>query len=235
MLILVGLGVCGDITKEGLEVVKKADIVYAEFYTLPFPKDTRDALLRKYKPTVLERRDVESNRLINEAKNKNVVLLVGGDPLTATTHISLINEAEKIGIPTRIIHNSSIITVAAGITGLQIYKFGRIATLVNHRENYKPMSALNIISENKRLGMHTLVLLDTEPEPLDIKNALNMLREFGNCVIISQGGCKHQKVYYGNIDTLLKNTHKLGNPPFCIVIPGKLHFLEEECLNRFRL
>jgi diphthine synthase len=48
-----------------------------------------------------------------------VAFLVGGDPLSATTHTDLILRAVQLNIPYKIIHNASIMN-AIGSCGLQV-------------------------------------------------------------------------------------------------------------------
>jgi diphthine synthase len=186
---------------------------------------------------MLPREKVEGKFLVEQAKNATVALLSGGDALTATTHISLLLDAKKAGVRTRVIHNSSIFTAAAGKAGLQIYKFGKTASIPFPRENYKPGSWFGIVKENIERGAHSLVLLDTEPNPMEAKKALELLIEADGekllkgkkITVLSRIGEADEKISCGEIEKL--KTMELGKPPFTIIIPGKLHFLEEECLE----
>ncbi len=233
MLTLIGLGVCGDITENGLKSINKADEIYYEPYTLIYPEDAKQRILNRFKPIELPRSKVESKFLINKAKDKNIVLLVGGDPLIATTHVSLMLDCEQMGVKCNVIHNSSIYSAGVGKSGLQAYKFGKTVTLVNPRENYKPTSSINLIKQNLKLGMHTLVLLDTEPKPMDAKTAIEMLKSFDKLIILSHVGCKDEKIAYGMPANLLNHLTELGSPPFTVIVPAKLHFLEEDFLETF--
>lgn len=78
---------------------------------------------------------------------------------SATTHTDIILRARNLGIPTRVIHNASIMN-AIGACGLQLYNFGQTVSLVFFTETWKPDSFYDKIKENTDLGMHTLVLLD---------------------------------------------------------------------------
>jgi len=231
MLYLIGAGISGDLTLEGVEALKKCDEIYIEVYTNPplagkireIEKLTGKQLMK------IDRKEAESDFLLGYAKDKDVALISGGDPLTATTHISLVIDARKQGIQVKIIHNSSIYTAAAGKSGLQIYRFGKTASLVNPRPNYKPTSSLDIIRANLKADMHTLVLLDTEPEPMEAKSALEMLSESSMAIVLSRLGEKDEKISYGEVDDLKKKN--LGKPPFSVIIPAKLHPIEEEYLE----
>ena len=233
MLYLIGAGISGDLTLEGIETLKKCDDVYIEVYTNPPLADKIKDIEKLTGKQIMkvDRKEVESDFLLGYAKDKDIALISGGDPLTATTHITLIIEARKQDIPVKVIHNSSIYTAAAGKSGLQIYRFGKTASLVNPRPNYKPTSSLDIIRNNLKADMHTLVLLDTEPKPMDAKAALEVLSEFRTAVILSRLGEKDEKITYGSIEELKKKD--LGKPPFSVIIPAKLHPIEEEYLGAF--
>ena len=233
MLYLIGAGISGDFTLEGIEALKKCDDIYIEVYTNP-PLADKIKEIEKFtgKEVIkVDRKEVESDFLLDHAKDKNIALISGGDPLTATTHITLIIECRKQNIPVKIIHNSSIYTAAAGRSGLQIYRFGKTASLVNPRPNYKPTSSLDIIRANLKADMHSLVLLDTEPQPMEAKTALEMLSEFSMAIILSRLGENDEKITYGGIEDLKQKN--LGNPPFSIIIPAELHPIEEEYLGVF--
>ncbi len=233
MLYLIGAGIAGDFTLEGIETLKKCDEVYIEVYTNPPLEDKIKDIEKLTGKEVMkvDRKEVESDFLLGSAKDKNIALISGGDPLTATTHISLVIDTRKQGIPVKIIHNSSIYTAAAGRAGLQIYRFGKTTSLVNPRPNYKPTSSLDVIKANLKSDMHTLVLLDTEPQPMKAKTALEMLSEFSTAVVLSRLGEKDEKIIYGKIEEL--KGKDLGKPPFSMIIPAKLHPLEEEYLEAF--
>ena len=77
----------------------------------------------------------------------------------ATTHTDIVLRARSLNIPTRIIHNASIMN-AVGACGLQLYNFGQTVSLVFFTETWKPDSFYDRVKENADLGMHTLVLLD---------------------------------------------------------------------------
>ena len=49
---------------------------------------------------------------------------------------------------------------AVGACGLQLYNFGQAVSLVFFTETWKPDSFYYRVTENVKLGMHTLLLLD---------------------------------------------------------------------------
>ena len=57
--------------------------------------------------------------ILANATDHDVAFLVGGDPLSATTHTDLILRAVELKVPYKIIHNASIMN-AIGSSGLQV-------------------------------------------------------------------------------------------------------------------
>jgi len=241
MLYLIGLGLNDeeDLSLKAINVMKKCSEVYCELYTGIWHGDIKklEKMVEK-KMVILERREVEDNSLLEKAKKRNVALLIPGDPLTATTHIEFLIEAKKMKIDVEIIHSSSIFTAVAE-TGLQLYKFGRTASLPWSEKNYKPESFYDIIEENYKQGLHTLILLDTAKEGMNVKNALKILIEIENkrkkniiskerIVVCSALGSKKKIIKYGNVKVIQKINF---NKPSVIIIPGKLNFKEEEALQ----
>ncbi len=125
MLYLIGLGFNEkDLSLRALEIIKKSKC-FLEDYTSIYPVDKLDFEFKK-----VQRPDLEENMqsLLDLAKEKDIAILIPGDPLAATTHVELILEAKKQKIPFEIVHNASIFS-SIGETGLQLYKFGRTATI----------------------------------------------------------------------------------------------------------
>lgn len=60
-----------------------------------------------------------SDVIFMNADAEDVVLLVVGDPFSATTHTDLVLRAKQQAIPTQVIHNASIMN-AIGCCGLQV-------------------------------------------------------------------------------------------------------------------
>lgn len=233
---MIGLGLdLDDLSKRALEIIKKCQKVYLESYTvkLPYPQPALEKILKK-KIIELARSEVEKEDFIDNAKTEDIALLVYGSPLTATTHISLILKCKKEKIPYQVIHNASIFDAVAE-TGLQIYKFGKIASMPLWKESYKPTSFIEAIQENQSIGAHTLILIDIG---LDYQNALQQLKEamkemkLEKIIVCSMLGTKKPKILYNTLDNLQKNKTKVEEP-FCFIIPGKLHFLEEEMLKGY--
>lgn len=248
-LIFVGLGLYdeSDISLKGLYELTHCDEVFAEFYTAKlgqFDKKAFETLIGK-KIEVLSREDTEKgDRIIATAAQKSVVFLTCGDPMIATTHVDLRLRAIKEGIPTKIIHSSSIATAVPGLLGLQNYKFGRTTTLAFAEKDYFPTSPYDVIYNNTKTGLHTLVLLDIQAEKnryMTANEGFELLFQMEEkqknhlfdadtlvCVVARAGG-PNPMVAADTIHRLKKKD--FGPPLHTIVIPGNLHFMEIEALE----
>jgi len=235
MLYLIGLGLNEEsYSRETYNVLSKADKIYIENYTADYPYDIKqlEKQFRSKKFIVIGREFVEQDmhKLIEEAKNKDIALLIYGSPLTATTHISLIQEAKKQNIKVRVIYNASVLDAVAE-TGLQLYKFGKVASI----PNFEAESFIETIKDNLSIGAHTLVLVDIGMEAQEAfekleKAARNHKVKLNKIVVCSRLGTKDSQIYYKNLKELQnKNIKK----PFCIILPGKMHFMEKEILEDY--
>ncbi len=250
MLYLIGLGVYDekDLTIRGLEALKKCPQIYAEFYTNRFSGslNSLEDLIGK-KIILLKRGDLEERpqeNVLKDSSDLDVALLISGDPMVATTHIDLILRAKKLGIPYKIIHSSSVYS-AIGEAGLQIYKYGKTASLVYPEKNYFPTSPYDILRENQKNGLHTLFLLDIKAEEnrfMSVNEAINLLFEIEKqkkeglfspetlCIGVARLG-GDTLIKAGKAAEIAKKD--FGNPPHSLIVPGKLHFMEKEALELF--
>jgi diphthine synthase len=238
MLYLIGLGLDkNDLSLKALEAIKKCKKIWLEAYTSVLPYKTKE-LEKILKKKVLEagREQIENKaqELLKEAKKCNIALLVAGDPLAATTHIDLLLRAKRESIKVRIIHAPSILTAIAE-TGLQLYKFGKTASIPKFQQNYEPESFYDIIVENLKIQAHTLLLLDIGLDTIEALTYIKKISEkrnddirIRNFVVCSLVGTEKFSFKVGKIDELLKQEFKL---PACIILPSSLHFLEAEMLG----
>lgn len=231
MLYLIGLGLNSKgYSREAYDAIKNADKVYVDTYTIEFPYDFSEitSQFRNKKFIPAGREFVEGLSFLKEAKNKDIVLLVYGSPLVATTHGVIIKEAMGKKLKIKIIHAGSILDAVAE-TGLQPYKFGKTTSL----PNFPADSYIDIVRENLKLGSHTLILVDIG---LGFQDALKRLEIDANkknvkldkIIICERLGLKDSKIYYGTVNKLKSLKVKA---PFSIIIPGELHFVEKEFLN----
>ncbi|MBT3583052.1 diphthine synthase [Candidatus Woesearchaeota archaeon] len=245
MLYLVSLGLSfKDLSVRSLEVLKKCSEVYLENYTSAsdFSLKQLEKLIGK-KVVVLNRDHVEIVKpFFNNAKTRNIALLVYGDALSATTHTEILQSAKKKKIKVEILHGPSILTAIAD-TGLSLYKFGKAASVPFWQNNFKPESFFDILEENQKIQAHTLFLLDLRPELnkfMTVKEAIDVLikiarkrksKVFTNstfCIGCSQLGTSEQIIKSGAAKELMS---KRFGTPACLIIPGKLADYEMEALK----
>lgn len=244
---LIGLGLWDekDISLKGLETAKKCKKIYLEKYTSVMFGTTLgklEALFGK-KVIPLDRKAVEQTKTyLQEAREQEIALLVGGDPTVATTHTEIILEAKKEGINTKIVHASSIHS-SLSESGLFTYKFGPSCSIPFPQEGFEPESFYGIITKNMKNGSHTAVFLDLKPEEdryMTINQALQTLLDIAkkrnneiNMDTIAVGfarmGSEDRIIKAGKISELLNQD--FGTPMHILVIPGELHFIEKEALN----
>jgi diphthine methyl ester synthase len=120
------------------------------------------------------------------------ILAIGTKHASATTHTDLSLRARALNIPTRTIHNASILT-GVSITGLSLYNFGQTTSMPFFTESWKPSSWYDRLLENAKLGLHSLVLLDIKVKEMD----LELLARTGRTVyepprFMSAGRCAQQ-------------------------------------------
>lgn len=222
-----------DITINGLEACKKADEIYLDSYTSKLSSGNISDLekLIGKKIIIAARTMLEDNSaaLLDKAKKKNIAILIIGSPTAATTHISLFKEAEENNIEVGIIENSSILT-AVGITGLQLYNFGQTTTIPFNNKNIT--TPIEVLKKNQKLDLHTLFLLDIHEDKLmSAREGLDYLIKNGldkNTEVIACGALGSQKY---EIKVGKASEISLTKFPQCFIIPGKLHFLEQEMLE----
>jgi len=248
----VGLGLHDErgLTLRGLEVARGADVVFVELYTSYMPGLSLERLqallgkpLRLVDRRVLE--EQEGDPLIQEAlRGRKVVLLVPGDPMVATTHVSLRLRAEKMGLRTFVVHGPSIISAVVGLTGLQSYRFGRTVTITYPEGGLISETPYRVVAENRGRDLHTLCLLDARAEEtrfMSIKEALEIMLELEErlkegiiglgtlAVGVARAGSEEPVVKAGSVEDLL--AYDFGPPPHTLVFPARLHFMEAEALK----
>jgi len=101
--------------------------------------------------------------------------------------------------------------------------------------------------KNHEQGLHTLFLLDLHPQEkkfMTISQALRILEKiemekkrtyiFPEQIVIgcARLGSKDFIVKTGQLKDIKE--FDFGYPPYCLIIPGKMHFSEEEMLNLWK-
>ena len=248
---IIGIGLDNekDITVKGLELVQKADVVYVECYTSRLNCSWHDLAKFYNKQLILAHREMvegDNNEILEHAKTHDVAFLVIGDPFSATTHLDLMMRAKKLGISVTITNNASVMT-AVGVTGLQLYKFGKTTSIPYPEEAFFPETAYEVIAENKKNGLHTLVLLDIKFDKqkfmtvnegiqilLDIENKRkeNVFTKETLSIGVARVGSDGQCIKAGKAEELLQ--FDFGKPLHCLIVPGTLHFMEEDFIERLK-
>jgi len=228
MLYLIGLGINKEnITLGALEATKECDELYLEGYTsVGLSRNELEKIFSK-KIKEADRNFVESFD-VNKARNKNIGILVYGDIFSATTHVSLMLDCKKNNIDIKLVNGVSILTLIGNL-GLSLYNFGKVISV-----SFQEVDLINGLRNNK--DMHTLFLLDLNPKEnkyISINEALKRLLKQGMndrlCIGAERLGFKDQRIFVRNARELLKV--KFDRYPQCLVVPGKLHFMEEEVLR----
>lgn len=238
-IIGIGLGDEKDITLKGLELVKKSDLVYLENYTSKLNCDLSKLEELYSKKIILANRDLVENKdeIIENAKSKEVAFLIIGDVLGATTHIDILQRAKKEKIKVNIVHNASILS-AVSETGLFLYNFGKVTSIPFENENV--VSPIKVLENNQKSGLHTLFLLDLKPSEdkfMSVNKAIEFLInnkvDSDTLAIACCGlGSEKQIIKAGKLNDLKEK--KFDVYPQCLIIPGKLHFIEEKFLENYK-
>ena len=253
MLTFVGLGLydADSITCEGRRALRKADRVFAEFYTSKLLGATVDDLEAAHDIDieVRDRAGVEQDPepILSAAENEDVVFLTAGDTMISTTHSDLRVRAEDRGVDTRVIHGVTAETAASGLTGLQNYRFGKAVTLpfpFVHGAGDVPPSVIESIEANQDRGLHTIVYLDIKvdyhkrrggPDLDDPYMTASYAAELlaaewvdQLAVVVARAGSPGPLVAADRLSALADR--EFGDPLHLLVIPGDLHHVEADAL-----
>jgi diphthine synthase len=249
MLWFVGTGINGyrGLSLAAVDLLKKCDTVYVERFTSALADSDLDGLnsVLGKKVNPVQRWFVEDGREIMEAaKTREVALVTYGDPLIATTHSELRSRAARNSIRTAVLHSASGIASIMGETGLHVYKFGRMVTMMS--EPQSAVSVYNTIFENLLAGSHTLILTEyshdenKEPFFLDPASVFKMLLDVERdqkhqifsdstfAVVASRVGMSDQRIMSGRVGSFAKIDFGAG--PHSVVVTGSLHFTEAEAI-----
>jgi diphthine synthase len=188
----------------------------------------------------LNREELEQKK---EYLKEKACLLVIGNPFSATTHYSLIEELNIKKIKYKIIPGISIFNYR-GCCGLYEYKFGKTISIVYSEKNYFPKSFYSIILDNLKINAHTLCLLDIKVKEnrfMSVKEACEILSEIDvekklenkTCVLLSKMGSFKENIIVFNFKEhdRLKEYEK----PQTLIICADLNEFEDVNLNEYRL
>jgi diphthine synthase len=150
--------------------------------------------------------------------------------------MTLLLDCKNENVKTKIVYSASIFD-AISETGLQLYKFGKISSMPRWQKNFEPDSFLEFAEQNNSIKAHSLILVDIG---LNFDNALNELELASNrrkfkldkLIVCSNLGTSKSEIVYGKIENLKK---KKIISPYCFIIPGEMHFMEKESVERFEI
>ena len=226
--------------------IKHADKVYLETYTSPLRIDVRKLknLLGLKEITPLCRHDIEEKDLeiVRDASTRNIVILVPGDPLIATTHATLILDSIKNGVDIKVIHSSSALCSAIGESGLHTYKFGAFCTLMRE-EKASSSRCYQVLKDNIQRSLHTLYFLEYDLADnyiMSPKEALEILIKYDEhqllpnekyVIVLCGLGSRKEVKKALKINEVIYGKKDFGEEPCILIIPGELHFTEEEYIK----
>lgn len=242
MFYLIGIGLNpNQITLEALEAIKKSNQVFIEAYTSQYAEGSIQLLEKKVKKKIkpLFRDGVEEQLsvIVKQAKNKNIALLIVGNPLFATTHDGVIQTCKEKKVKCKVIPGISIQDYI-GLTGLSPYKFGRTITIVSPKLNFAPESFFEQLMNNQQQGLHTLCLLDLDvakKEFMNINQAISLLEKIAEKKLINISeltgialiglGNEKGKILSGKLKELKQLSFKIV--PQSLIIAGKMNPVEQ--------
>lgn len=247
VLRLQGIGIKENVSEGILSDLKGFDI-FIDNYTCKIYDGLINRIERKTGKSVkiIKRSTLEEDAkiFVSKAKDRDVVLFIGGDPLIATTHKILYLEALNQRVELEICHSPSIFAAAVGESGLDFYRFGAVCTVAEWKPNYKPVSFYEKLAINFKNNFHTLILFDFDSDNakslalnkvLDIlTNAEeyykdNIINKETKLLVMMDLGTERKRFVFKYINELYSMS--LNYDMACIILPAELTCLEEEILE----
>ncbi|MEB3851910.1 MAG: diphthine synthase [Desulfurococcales archaeon] len=252
-LILAGAGVYpGSVTSEVAGLVASADRVYVDTYTMPgadwLLAWARRVAGERVAPASREALEARAREVVEEARRGTVVVLVPGDPLIATTHVSLLVEAAGRGVEWRVAPGVSGAVSAKVLSGLQYYRFGRTVTIPGPWRGVRAVSVVSQIYGNLCVGLHTLALLDVSEDGSQLPPAAGagtlvelegeLARDMGVeegvlpgllAAVVERAGTPEARAYWGTLGGIASGGG--SRAPSSIVVAGIVHPTEADVLE----
>ncbi|HJY10139.1 MAG TPA: diphthine synthase [Nitrososphaeraceae archaeon] len=252
MLCLVGAGIYETMEmSNSIKILNCCDKIYLERFTSPisdnFIRILKSTLGPGKKIEIVKRWFVEDGRqILDESKRLNVGLISYGDPTIATTFTELRIRAMKNNIEVKVVHAASGITSLIGECGLQIYKIGKLVTMMEEKQS--AISVYSTVFSNLNLNCHTIILTEYRQNEdgsefflkpnyvmskiLEVEKDITyeIVSEISFLIVVSRIGAHDQKIVSGKIRSLIDLEH--GEGPHSIIFPAKLHFTEEEAIMK---
>ena len=252
MLYLIGLGIGErDITQAGIEAIKSSEIIILDGYTAFVDPKKLEFISSISKREIQRagRSELEEgvSKIISEAKLRNVSIITNGDPMLATTHKTILVEAGKQGLAFKVIHSTSIFSVAIAESGLDFYRFGPTCTVSRWSEHYKPVSFYETVSANISGNRHSMILLDYDNEKgmsIRIEEAiaimskaeehykLGVFAKDREIMALCDVGTEKQKIVFKKIaDIKTDADYRMAT----LIMPAKLSEIETEYIKQISM
>ncbi|QGA54362.1 diphthine synthase [Sulfolobus sp. E5-1-F] len=250
VLSLIGLGISKKfITESAINALNDSDIIIFDKYTSRSCDINVDILRRLVKG---EKTFIEADRSLLENNSKiimdyldktyNVSIASIGDVLIATTHVSLLVEAKQRGHKVKVIPGISVHCYLISKSLLSSYKFGKSVTVTFPYNDFIDPTPYNVIEDNRKRGLHTILYLDLKDEKamtanealqillrLEEKHRKNVLSKSDIVIVGARLGCDNEKIIALTVEEAI--SYDFGNTPHIIIIPGNLHYMEAEAIK----
>jgi len=245
VLKLIGLGLSYKfITEIALNELRTSDVVYADTYTSLTCGDLISRLHQLgINPIPVGRDFIENNykkilELLDQGKSVGIAVI--GDPMIATTHISLVTEARTKGHQVSIIPGVSVHCYIISKSMLSSYKFGKSVTIISSTDYGKiDTTPYKVLKENLERNLHTIFYLEPNMSARDAVSLLLQMEKIEEQGIINEDsliivgqhlGCDDEEIVSLKIKEIAK--YNLKSPPHIIIFPSKsLHYMEIEGLK----
>ncbi|ADM26901.1 Diphthine synthase [Ignisphaera aggregans DSM 17230] len=256
MLRFIGLGLSIDNIPIGnLKKLFECQKIFIDSYTsIWFPNIDLlvDILVKSGKSVVVARRDdLEGSairRILSESRDYDICIATPGDPFIATTHSAILSEALRMGIAVEISPSSSIVNVGISMSCLQIYRFGKIVTVVRPKNGIVYEYPFDVLKLNRELNLHTLMLLEIDVENnyyMNPREAIEILLEIqrmrgeeilgkdDKIIVLEALMSSSGRIYIESVESILRRSpDEYRFYPYTIIIPARvLHPIERECLE----
>jgi diphthine synthase len=242
MFYIIGIGLnTKQITIEAMDAIKNCSEVYIDNYTNIFSNGDVDELEKTISKKIIKLNRTELEQEMKFLKD-NSCLLVIGNPFSATTHYTILEEAKQKNLKVKTISGISIFNYR-GNSGLFEYKFGKTTSIVYPMKNYKPTSFYDCIIDNLKIGAHTLCLLDIKVEEkrfMNVLEACQLLEEIDinknlenlTCVALCGISGIDEKII--TFDFKDYNKLKFNSYPQSLIICGNLNEFEKRAIDEYR-
>ncbi len=244
-LVGLGLGPPDYLTLKALSALESSRIVYLDTYTSSVPPELVKFLAGRLgaRLRLAGRRDLEEGvrAILDEASVGEVSIAVPGDPMIATTHVAVLQEAVKRGVDFEVIHGVSALSAAISTSHLSSYRFGRVVTIPKQSSAESLSTIYRRIAENLQAGLHTLVLLDVAGSGMLASEAcaelLKVAEKEGGPLYADSPVIVLARIGYPDAFRAVCRLSEaprlnLPPPPHALVIPSQLQPYEAEALER---